>query len=173
MHTHTNTHAHTHTHTHTHGTNVHSSSQLPEQYVYTELPPDFPILVDEESLTVRVQAGVVTRILLDYLANYRCVCAGVWVCVCVWCMCVRGSCQRRARGAASRDRRPPLLPLPPTPQQQTRSTAKADSGYTLPAFPWYIDQTIGGAIATGTHGSSLQWGSLSSQARARAAVRVA
>lgn len=44
-------------------------------------------------------------------------------------------------------------------------TAKAPLGYTLPAFPWYIDQTVGGAVATGTHGSSLQFGSLSSQAR--------
>ena len=44
-------------------------------------------------------------------------------------------------------------------------TAKAPLGYTLPAFPWYIDQTVGGAVATGTHGSSLQFGSLSSQVR--------
>ena len=46
-----------------------------------------------------------------------------------------------------------------------RRTAKAPLGYTLPAFPWYIDQTVGGAVSTGTHGSSLQFGSLSSQAR--------
>ena len=39
----------------------------------------------------------------------------------------------------------------------------AERGYTLPAFPWFIDQTIGGAVATATHGSSLRWGSLSSQ----------
>ena len=37
------------------------------------------------------------------------------------------------------------------------------AGYTLPAFPWFIDQTIGGAVATATHGSSLRRGSLSSQ----------
>lgn len=37
---------------------------------------------------------------------------------------------------------------------------------TLPAFPWYIDQTIGGAVATATHGSSLQYGSLSQQVTA-------
>jgi FAD/FMN-containing dehydrogenase len=36
-------------------------------------------------------------------------------------------------------------------------------GWTLPAFSWFIDQTIGGAVATGTHGSSFQHGSLSSQ----------
>lgn len=36
-------------------------------------------------------------------------------------------------------------------------------GYTLPTFPWYIDQTLCGAIATGSHGSSLKFGSLSSE----------
>jgi FAD/FMN-containing dehydrogenase len=36
-------------------------------------------------------------------------------------------------------------------------------GWTLPAYSWFIDQTIGGAVSTGTHGSSLSWGSLSSQ----------
>ena len=39
----------------------------------------------------------------------------------------------------------------------------ASRGYTLPAFPWFIDQTIGGAVATASHGSSLRAGSLSSQ----------
>lgn len=38
-------------------------------------------------------------------------------------------------------------------------------GWVLPAFSWYIDQTIGGAVATGTHGSSMRWGSISSQVR--------
>ncbi|KAK9838533.1 hypothetical protein WJX81_005953 [Elliptochloris bilobata] len=42
-------------------------------------------------------------------------------------------------------------------------TAKAPLGYSIPASPWYIDQTVGGAVATGTHGSSLRFGSLSSQ----------
>lgn len=42
---------------------------------------------------------------------------------------------------------------------------KEKSGWTLPAFSWFIDQTIGGAVATGTHGSSMRWGSLSSQVR--------
>lgn len=41
--------------------------------------------------------------------------------------------------------------------------ALARRGYTLPAFPWFIDQTIGGACATASHGSSLKAGSLSSQ----------
>ncbi len=36
-------------------------------------------------------------------------------------------------------------------------------GWTLPSFSWFIDQTIGGAVATNTHGSSLEHGSLSNQ----------
>lgn len=36
-------------------------------------------------------------------------------------------------------------------------------GYTIPAFPFYIDQTIAGAVSTGTHGSSFLHGSVSSQ----------
>jgi FAD/FMN-containing dehydrogenase len=27
-------------------------------------------------------------------------------------------------------------------------------GWTLPTFPWFIDQTIAGAIATGSHGTA-------------------
>ncbi|EIE25101.1 hypothetical protein COCSUDRAFT_40439 [Coccomyxa subellipsoidea C-169] len=74
----------------------------------------FPIQVNEEARTVRVQSGITQRILLDYLANY--------------------------------------------------TTAKAPYGYVLPAFAWYVDQTVGGAVSTGTHGSTMFWGSLSSQA---------
>lgn len=40
---------------------------------------------------------------------------------------------------------------------------KEPNGWTLEAFSWFIDQTIGGAVATGTHGSTFQHGSLSSQ----------
>ena len=39
----------------------------------------------------------------------------------------------------------------------------AGYGWALPAIPWYIDQTIGGAVATATHGSSFTYGSLSNQ----------
>jgi ribosomal protein S8 len=46
-----------------------------------------------------------------------------------------------------------------------RSSA-APAGYTLGAFTWFIDQTIGGAVATGSHGSSMVHGSLSSQVSA-------
>ncbi|XRB12283.1 FAD-binding PCMH-type domain-containing protein [Pseudoscourfieldia marina] len=68
------------------------------------------IIVDEENLTVLVDAGVKTRDLLNYLSEFG-----------------------------------------------------DGSGYTLPAFSWFIDQTIGGAVATGTHGSSLEYGSFSSE----------
>lgn len=37
------------------------------------VPPSFPIQVDEPALTATVQAGVPQRILLDYLAAYKCV----------------------------------------------------------------------------------------------------
>ena len=39
----------------------------------------------------------------------------------------------------------------------------AERGYALKSIPWFIDQTVGGALATCTHGSSLVFGSLSSQ----------
>ncbi|GMH42611.1 hypothetical protein BSKO_10530 [Bryopsis sp. KO-2023] len=42
-------------------------------------------------------------------------------------------------------------------------TKKAPAGYTLLAPPWFVFQTIGGAVATGTHGSNLKYNSLSSQ----------
>ncbi|GIL63808.1 hypothetical protein Vafri_17809 [Volvox africanus] len=42
-------------------------------------------------------------------------------------------------------------------------TPTAPSGWTLPAFPWFVFQTLGGAVATNTHGSSLKHSSLSSQ----------
>lgn len=43
------------------------------------------------------------------------------------------------------------------------ATFRAPGGYTLPAFPWFVFQSIGGAVATGTHGSSIEHASLSSQ----------
>ena len=39
----------------------------------------------------------------------------------------------------------------------------AERGYALKSIPWFIDQTVGGALTTCTHGSSLVFGSLSSQ----------
>jgi FAD/FMN-containing dehydrogenase len=35
-------------------------------------------------------------------------------------------------------------------------------GYSTPNFPWFTFQTVAGAVATGSHGSSLSYGSLSS-----------
>ncbi|KAL4438020.1 hypothetical protein ABPG77_004241 [Micractinium sp. CCAP 211/92] len=37
------------------------------------------------------------------------------------------------------------------------------AGWVLPAFSWWTDQTIGGAVATNSHGSTMRYGSLSSQ----------
>lgn len=37
----------------------------------------------------------------------------------------------------------------------------APDGWILPTFCWFVDQTIGGAVATGSHGSSITHGSLS------------
>lgn len=45
----------------------------------------------------------------------------------------------------------------------TYTLGREPLGWTLPAFSWFIDQTIGGAVSTGTHGSTLRFGSLSSQ----------
>ncbi|CAL5225804.1 g8581 [Coccomyxa viridis] len=42
-------------------------------------------------------------------------------------------------------------------------TSTSPTGYVILAAPQYIDQTVAGAIATGTHGSTLVDGSLSSQ----------
>lgn len=46
-------------------------------------------------------------------------------------------------------------------------TDSSPEGYTLAAFSWFIDQTIAGAVATATHGSSFMYGSLSSQVGSR------
>ena len=42
---------------------------------------------------------------------------------------------------------------------------KEPRGWAVPAYSWFIDQTVGGAVSAGTHGSTLRWGSLSSQVR--------
>jgi FAD/FMN-containing dehydrogenase len=35
-------------------------------------------------------------------------------------------------------------------------TPSAPAGWTLAAPPWFVYQTVGGAVATGTHGSNLE-----------------
>jgi FAD/FMN-containing dehydrogenase len=86
----------------------------PEAFAGGAVPPtEFPILVDEESRSVTVAAGISQRALLDYLSEYK-------------------------FGTEPR-------------------------GWTLPTISYFIDQTVGGAVATGTHGSSFEHGSLSSQ----------
>ncbi|KAL4431088.1 hypothetical protein ABPG75_006344 [Micractinium tetrahymenae] len=42
---------------------------------------------------------------------------------------------------------------------------KQPAGWTLGAFAWFLDQTIGGAVATASHGSSMRYGTLSAQLR--------
>ena len=49
-------------------------------------------------------------------------------------------------------------------------TKTAPRGWTLATFPSFTFQSIGGAVATGTHGSSLEHGSLSNQVLAMRVV---
>jgi FAD/FMN-containing dehydrogenase len=42
-------------------------------------------------------------------------------------------------------------------------TPAAPAGYTLGAFPWFVYQSVAGAVATGTHGSSMEHNSMSNQ----------
>ena len=51
-------------------------------------------------------------------------------------------------------------------------TKLSPTGYTLPAFPWFVYQSIGGAVATGSHGSSLKWGTLSNQVRTQKVLNI-
>jgi FAD/FMN-containing dehydrogenase len=39
-------------------------------YPTTNVPMNYPVKVDEDKMTVTVQGGVITRVLLDYLAIY-------------------------------------------------------------------------------------------------------
>ena len=89
-------------------------------------------MVNTASRTVKVDAGVKLRDLLDLLANYD-------------------DDDKKNDNEAS---------------GVNVGFGGGGDGYTLPAFPWFIDQTVGGAVATATHGSSLRHGSLSSQVTA-------
>ena len=95
------------------------------------------VAVDTESMTVKADAGVTLRELLDHLANHD---------------------------DLTRDDGPPGAP--PTMSFGDALFRGTQRGYTVPAFPWFIDQTVAGAVATATHGSSLRHGSLSSQTTA-------
>ena len=57
-----------------------------------------------------------------------------------------------------------LPPSSSTPKPRRR--LNSPDGLTLEAFSWFIDQTMGGAASTASHGSSFRFGSLSSQLRA-------
>ena len=94
------------------------------------------VAVDTESMTVKADAGVTLRELLDHLAM------------------LDDDLTR------PRDGPPGALSFG---DALFRGTQR---GYTIPAFPWFIDQTVAGAVATATHGSSLRHGSLSSQTTA-------
>ena len=96
------------------------------------------VAVDTESMTVKADAGVTLRELLDHLAM------------------LDDDLTRPRDG-------PPGAPMMSFGDALFRGTQR---GYTIPAFPWFIDQTVAGAVATATHGSSLRHGSLSSQTTA-------
>lgn len=113
--------------------------------------------VDEVEETVTVAAGITQRALLDYLAG------GVKSCFSpaharLRCQLLpsRAELCLDTTGATALHR-----PRRPAEYKHWRQP----SGWTLPAFSWFLDQTIGGAVATGTHGSSMRWASLSSQLR--------
>ncbi len=51
-------------------------------------------------------------------------------------------------------------------------TMKGPMGWTLPSFAWYIDQTVAGAVSTGTHGSTMKYGTLSGQVSAHGIIKI-
>ena len=104
--------------------------------------------VNLSKMTVKSDAGATVRDVLDFLENHR-----------------------RGDGDGDDDD-DELLKQESSDETQSldvlrslRDKDVSSDGYTLPAFPWFVDQTIGGAVATATHGSSLRHGSLSSQVR--------
>ena len=149
----------------------------------------FPIQVNEDTRTVRVQAGITQRILLDYLANYTCARTSFLLFPAAFQLttvqqshcCVLGepdvACLHEASAAHLSFHALHIVScyvwhacrratdfIWKSYLNACRSV-NAPYGYVLPAFAWYVDQTVGGAVSTGTHGSTMFWGSLSSQVR--------
>ena len=118
--------------------------------------------VDAAAATVSADAGATVRELLDFLRDFRPSRIGA-----------NGEDEDASEDASGNDRsstssRSALDVLRRLRRKSASSTRddggdETDAGYTLPAFPWFVDQTVGGAVATATHGSSLRHGSLSSQ----------
>ena len=119
--------------------------------------------VDTERRVVKSDAGATVRDLLDFLRDYD------------------EEIETRPGDATDGAKRPPRASdrnpernanakrsgsqstLEVLSRLRRSASATTATGYTLPAFPWFIDQTVGGAAATATHGSSLRFGSMSSQ----------
>lgn len=94
--------------------------------------------------------------LLDYLADYRhCKQAAGWTLPAfTWWTDQVHSVERKWMGPHMRhDHQTPAIPTPCQTLPDTRA----------PCPPFRSAQTIGGAVATNSHGSSMKYGSLSSQ----------
>ena len=110
--------------------------------------------VDAAAATVSADAGATVRELLDFLRDFRPSRIGA------------NDEDEDASEDASEDDRSSTSSrsaLDVLRRLRRNGGETNEAGYTLPAFPWFVDQTVGGAVATATHGSSLRHGSLSSQ----------
>ena len=131
---------------------------------------DSRFLVDVAAGEAETDAGATVRELLDFLRDFSA--EGDLDRDALDTANAAATASATASLGASNDASPPSRSALDALRRLRRSTfgntfrndADAPSaGYTLPAFPWFVDQTIGGAVATATHGSSLRHGSLSSQ----------
>ena len=114
--------------------------------------------VDAAAATVSADAGATVRELLDFLRDFRPSRIGAND-------EDEDASENDRSSTSSRSALDALRRLRRKSASTTRDDGgdETDAGYTLPAFPWFVDQTVGGAVATATHGSSLRHGSLSSQ----------
>ena len=110
--------------------------------------------VDAAAATVSADAGATVRELLDFLRDFRPSRIGA-----------NDEDEDASEDASEDDRSSPASrsALDVLRRLRRNGGETNEAGYTLPAFPWFVDQTVGGAVATATHGSSLRHGSLSSQ----------